>query len=323
MVFCLFISFLIPAMLHASDFKVLVVMSYEEDFPWCREIKEGIDFVLADSCEITYFYMNTKSDLAGGPKKAEEAWSVYQEFQPDGVITADDNAQSMFVVPYLKDKVKIPVMFCAVNAEPEKYGYPASNVSGILERYHIDASIAFAKQLMPSIRTVGYITKDSPTGRAVSEQVKKESETYLAKSVDFKLPQTMKEATDMTKALREQCDLLLLTALEGIPDEAGMPLTQKQVIPVLVKIFGKPTISTSPHLLKYGVLCAVVQRGQEHGGTAAKMLLNAMKGKPVSNIPITRNREGKRIINATAIKALEIKPRPEIIRGAELVKTEE
>jgi len=27
---------------------------------------------------------------------------------------ADDNAQSMFVLPYLKDKVKTPVMFCAV-----------------------------------------------------------------------------------------------------------------------------------------------------------------------------------------------------------------
>lgn len=31
----------------ANPFNVLVVMSYEEDNPWVREIREGIDGVLA------------------------------------------------------------------------------------------------------------------------------------------------------------------------------------------------------------------------------------------------------------------------------------
>jgi hypothetical protein len=116
--------------------KVLVVMSYEEPSvnPWCKQIKQGIDSVLAKTFEITYFYMGTKKNLDGGPQKAEEAYALYRKLRPDGVITVDDNAQWMFVLPYLKDKVHTPVMFCGVNAEPEKYGYPASNVSGVLER---------------------------------------------------------------------------------------------------------------------------------------------------------------------------------------------
>lgn len=312
---------LLPVLSHAAEYKVLVVMSYEEDFPWCKEIKEGIDSVLGDSCEIRYFYMNTKTDPADGPKKAEEAWALYQEFQPDGVITADDNAQSMFAVPYLKGRVKTPVMFCAVNAEPEKYGYPAANVSGILERYHIDQSIAFAKQIIPSISTVGYIAKSSPTGEAIAAQVKKESGKYIAKSLDVALPATMKEAIEITEKLKDKCDLLLLTALRGIPDEGGRPMAQEEIIPVLVKTFGKATISTSPHLLEYGVLCAVVQKGQEHGGTAAKMLQKAMNGTPLSEIPITQNRLGKRIINVTVMKELGIPPKSDVLSGAELVKT--
>lgn len=95
----------------AAEFKVLVVMSYEANNPWVIEIREGIDSVLAASSEITYFYMDTKVSPAAGPRKGEEAYALYQRLQPDGVIVADDDAQAMFVVPFLKDKVRTPVMF--------------------------------------------------------------------------------------------------------------------------------------------------------------------------------------------------------------------
>ena len=146
---------------QAAGFKIIVVMSYEAENPWCLQIKEGIDSVLAGTNELQYFYMETKRNLLGGVQKAQEALALYKRFRPDGVIAADDNAQSMFVVPYLKDRVKTPIMFCGVNEAPQKYGYPASNVSGILEHNFIRESIAFAKQLIPSIKTVGFLAKGS------------------------------------------------------------------------------------------------------------------------------------------------------------------
>ena len=141
------ISFLYPPTTLAYRYNVFVVMSYEEDNPWCQEIKKGIDSVLSGSSEITYFYMDTKINREGGELKASEAYALYQKIKPDGVITADDNAQQMFVLPYLKDNVETPVMFSDVNAEADKYGYPASNVSGILERGHIRESYGFGKQI--------------------------------------------------------------------------------------------------------------------------------------------------------------------------------
>lgn len=308
---------------RAGRFKVLVVMSYEEDFPWDRAIKEGTDSVLSGTCEIRYFYMNTKKNLEGGPKKAEEAYALYREFQPDGVIAADDNAQSMFVVPYLKDKVRTPVMFCGVNAEPETYGYPGSNVSGILERLHISESLAFAKRLVSPIRNFGFIIKQSPTGEAILRQIRNESDTYLAKFVALKMPKTLREAVTMTEELREQCDLLFISAMQGLSDGSGGIVEEKKAVSVLVKTFGKPTISTEEHNVKNGTLCAVVRTGQEQGRTSGEMLLKAMRGTPVSQIPITKNYSGKRLINATAIKILGIKPRADVLIGAELVRTKE
>lgn len=304
-------------------YTVLSVMSYGETFPWYSEIRDGMAQALSGRADIHYFYMDTKKNYAGGVEKAAEAYRLYQELRPDGVLTADDNAQSMFVVPYLKDKEKTPVIFCGVNADPQKYGYPATNVSGILERSHIRESIAFAKLLVPDIQTVGYIFRESPTGRALVEEIQEESAAYAAKSVAYKLPRTIAEAVAMTEALKGQCDLLVMTALPGITDEKGESMEEKDVVARLAPIFGKATVGTHPFHVEAGALCSVVVSGREHGKTSATMLLEAMNGKPVAQLPVVKNENGKRIINVTVLRYLGIRPEPVALRGAQLVKTEQ
>jgi len=307
---------------QAARFKVLVVMSYGGDYPWVQEIKEGIESALGNACEIRYFYMDTKKDPEGGPKKAKEAYELYQTFGPDGVITADDNAQSMFVVPYLKDKVKTPVMFNGVNDEAETYGYPASNVSGILQRFHVKESLTLAQQILPSVKTFGLMTRNNPTGNAIFKQIKGESDTYPAKFVTSKMPKTLKEAVTMTEDLKKSSDALYMAALQGVTDEDGKPVPDKRVMPMVGKIFGKPTMTAAEFEVKLGVLCAVLTTGQEQGETSANMLMKAMQGTPVSQIPITQNRHGKRVINVTVLKSLGIRLKPAVLRTVELVRTE-
>ena len=309
--------------IQAASYKILVVMSYEEENPWCIQIKAGIDSVLAGSSDIKYFYMDTKKNFEGGTQKAKEAYQIYKRFQPDGVIAADDNAQSMFVLPYLKDKDKTPVMFCAVNAEPEKYGYPASNVSGILERDFISESIAFAKQLVPSIHTVGFLAKDSPTGRAIRNQVKIESDTYLAKFAGFKLVKTIKETLAVLEEYKKTCDALFITSTNGILDTDGKPLDNEQVTKTVIKYYKKPLIGANDFHVRYGVLCAVVKSGNAQGRMSAEMLLKTIKGTPVKDIPVTKNKYGKRMLNVMTMKELGIKPKRRVLVGTELVKTSE
>ncbi len=321
MLFCLSVCLLTPGKLHGAPFKVLVVMSYNDQYAWPMEIKDGIDKVLAEKCIVKYFWMDTKRDLKGGGEKAGQAFELYQKFQPDGVIAADDNAQSMFVVPYLKDKVKTPVMFCGVNGEPEDYGYPGSNVSGILERLHILDSIAFAQLLVPSISRVIYLTREGPSGQAALKQYEKEHTTYPVKSVAFILPETLNEALSAINKFREKSDALFFETMDSIQDESGRMLSDKEVIPIVAKAFGKPLISNTLDHVKSGCLCAVVKTGQEQGSTAAEMLLMAMHGTPVSQLPITQNQHGKRFINLHVMNALGIKPVSNALKGVKLVRT--
>ena len=304
----------------AAEFKVLVVMSYEANNPWVKEIREGIDSVLGASSEITYFHMDTKVAPAEGQKKGEEAYALYRSLQPDGVIASDDDAQAMFVVPFLKDKVKTPVMFNGVNNSAAKYGFPASNVSGILERAHVRESVAFAKQLIPSIRTACFITNDVPAGRALRIQVEEEKGTYPAKVGAFHLVKSTKDMEAVVKSSRSACDTILIDSLEGIVDDAARPLNNKEVLDALNKIYSGPILGGNRYQVEQGAWLAVVKIGQEQGATSAEMLLGAMRGTPVTKIPVVSNVQGQRVINVTAIDAHKVVLQPTILRGATLVR---
>jgi ABC-type uncharacterized transport system substrate-binding protein len=304
-------------------YKVLVVMSYHETYSWGKEIKEGIDSVLSGVSEVKYVYLDTKNNISGGAEKAAKIHELYRKLRPDGVIAADDAAQSLFVVPYLKDKVQTPVMVCGVNDDPSVYGYPAANVSGILERGHFAESLSLLRQMVPSVKTFCSVMKDDDTSRGDFRQMMQGARGYSARFVTARFPKTFPEAVAMTEEIRGRCDALYLSVMEGLPAADGTPLSSRDVIPVLVRAFGKPTFSGTSNNLQFGVLCSVIKTGQEQGSTAARMLLKVMRGKPVSGSPMVVNREGKRVVNVSVMKRMGIRPRPIVLRGVEMITSEE
>ncbi len=323
----LFLPLITVGLSFAADVElrpeVLVVMSYHESYPWCREIKVEIDRILSGSYQIHYFYLNTKNEYEQGEHKAREAFDLFQQIKPAGVIAVDDNAQSMFVVPYLKDKVKTPVMFCGVNDIPEKYGYPATNVSGILERSHIAETIAYAQQLVPTLKTVCFMGKNSPSIWAIREIVLAEHDNYSAEFIDFKMPITKGDVLSMVEELKPSCDMLFMETMGGIIDSDGRPMGEREATSLVAATFAKPLIGSNLYSIRHGALCAVVKTGQEQGVTAARMLLRAMQETPLDQIPIEVNKYGKRYINVTVMKRMGIKIKPILLQGAELIRTED
>jgi ABC-type uncharacterized transport system substrate-binding protein len=307
----------------AAPFRVLVVMSYHETHPLEAEMREGIESVFRGKAEIHYAYLDTKYNPHRGGEKGAKAYALYRELRPDGVIAADDDAQSLFVVPYLRERVGTPVMFCGVNAEHSRYGYPASNVSGILELSHVSESIAFLQQLVPSARRIAFMAPDDTTGRMYKKQVESEARSYSATALPFRLVKSLDEAKRIVARLRMQSDALFLLSMASIRGTADTHPGDREIFSALSREYGKPVISTDDFTIRHGLLCGVAKSGREQGAVAAKMLLQAMSGTPVRRIPVTSNYEGKRMINVTVMRSLGIRPRPLVLRGAELVKTAE
>ncbi|HOP39944.1 MAG TPA: hypothetical protein PLI53_02765 [Geobacteraceae bacterium] len=175
-------------------YNVLVVMSYHESYQWENEIRDGIASVLSRLSELKYVYLDSKKNYPGAAAKASNFFELYKEIRPDGVIAVDDAAQSLFVVPYLKDKVATPVMFCGVNKQAEDYGYPAANVSGVLERIHMRETLAFLKQLVPSVKTFCAVLKADDTSRGILKQFQREAETYPVRFTASVTPRDYNEA---------------------------------------------------------------------------------------------------------------------------------
>jgi ABC-type uncharacterized transport system substrate-binding protein len=295
--------------------RILVVMSYEETYLWEGKIRQGIEAVLAPRCELRFFYMDTKRNLAGGAQKAREAFQLYQEYTPHGVIAADDNAQSLFVVPYLRNKVTTPVIFCGVNAPPDTYGYPADNVSGVLERQHFRETIAFAQMLKPDIRTVAILMRRTPTTDALRQQIQREIDSYPARILPTILVQTLKEAEQEIQRLSSECDAFILTNLNGLADENDTPMPEGAVFGQLTKRFDMPILGAIPDHVKYGALLTVASSGIEQGNLAAEMMVQCLEGVPVADLAITRNQKGQRMINLTAMRTLGIRPIPAVLVG--------
>lgn len=121
--------------------KVLLVHSYHPEYPWVDAISRGASETLEEhGIAVEIFYMDTKrkTDDLWKARAGELAGRKTAEFAPDIIIAVDDNAQEYFG-KHLVDG-SLPLVFCGVNSDPSKYGYPASNVTGIIERPHFKAS---------------------------------------------------------------------------------------------------------------------------------------------------------------------------------------
>jgi ABC-type uncharacterized transport system substrate-binding protein len=171
------------------------------------------------------------------------------------------------------------------------------------------------------VKNFAFMTNDNPTGKAYVEQIRREAGSYPAKIAAIKLVKTVNEAIAVTKDLKKRSDALFLIAMEGLMDETGSPLPEKDFFQRLSNSYGKPVIGTNEFNISSGLLCSVVKTGQEQGTVGAKMLLKAMEGTPVPQIPIAQNRYGKRILNVSVMNLLGIKPRPVFLVGTELVYT--
>lgn len=304
----------------ASEFKVLVVMSYEAHNPWVREIREGIESVLRPHADITYFHMDVKERPAEAQARGEQAFALYQQLRPHGVITADDAAAELFIVPHLKDKVTTPVMFNGINADPAKYGLPNSHISGVIERAHVHESLAFVKQMLPDVQTACALTNDVPPGQALRAQVMAEKDGYPARFANFHLVRNAADIEFLRNPLRSQCGALFVDSLEGIADAEGKSMNNRQVLQLLASTYSGPLLGGNRYQVEQGAWAAVVKTGQEQGERSADMLLQAMRGTPVAKIPVAKNNRGQRVINATAIETRGIALRAAVVKGAALVK---
>ncbi len=112
--------------------KVLLVHSYHPEYPWVASLSFGVKKALSGSkAQIETFYMDTKRNTSEEfkTKMGKKALAVVEDWKPDIVITADDNAQAYFG-RHLAGRTTPQVVFCGVNNPIENYGQRGQDLDG-------------------------------------------------------------------------------------------------------------------------------------------------------------------------------------------------
>jgi len=292
-----------PGMDAVADVRILVVHSYNLDYPWTRAEDDGIMYVLGDKgFTLKKFFMDTQR-YPGEEYRVnigQKALALVSEFKPQIVIATDDNAQEYFG-RHLVNRKHISLIFCGVNAEASQYNYPGNNVTGIYERVFIRDSLYLLKKAVPSIKTFSILSDTSSTSSSIAQYLKKLNLNIQME--DIILTNDFDRWKHAVKSI--QSDALILYVYHTVMKDKEY-IEPKEVIRWTLDNWNKPTLGLSDFAVEDGVLLGRVESGFEHGEMAAKQALEIIKGKKTSEIPITTAHKGLVLINERTARRLEI-----------------
>ena len=284
-------------------------------------ITAGVRTVLdKEGVPLDIVYMDTKRKTSAA-WKAEASRGVNQklsELKPAVVITADDNAQEFFAVGHLNED--LPFVFCGVNADPGKYGFPASNVTGIIERPHFADTLALARSAFP-VKRIAMLSSDDPTSRAALSFMKQALADIEVVSWD--LVGTFDEWKRCVRRYEGAVDAFGVYMYHTVREEKdGLSLEPKTVMEWTIENTRLPTLGFFEFGVEDGLLLGVVESGEEHGEKAARYAVAILRGEPVENLPILRADVGTSMVNRKTAARLGVELGGELLRGTRVVPEE-
>jgi ABC-type uncharacterized transport system substrate-binding protein len=291
---------------HPTQKKILLIHSYHPEYPWVAGITRGVQKVLQDKdILLEIHYMDTKRNTSQEFKvqAGQKARELIDSWKPDVVIAADDNAQ-LFVTQHYVGK-KPYFVFCGVNADPAEYGFPAPNVTGVIERPQFTASVELLKQITPNIRKLAVISDNDPTSVGTLNFM--QQERPATKILGYNVIGDFETWKERVRGYNIDADALCIYMYHTIKEKGNQAsLPPRQVMDWTIETSTIPTVGMFEFAIEDGVLCGVVESAEEHGLEAAQMALALIDGAAIESLPIKKANIGLRMVNLKTARKLGI-----------------
>lgn len=320
------LAWLLPARAQARA-RVMVVQSYHADYVWVQAINRGVEESLRGlNASIDFQYMDALRDPDAEHlhAKAKAILERIEAEKPEVVIAADDAAQEYLVAPFLKGRASPQVIFCGVNAPLATYGYPAANVSGVRERWHFREGFALLGRIKPGLRTVVLLTDDSRSSGYVLEDLHTEQRQGGRMPLKLLKVEQVRSWQQWQRAVlhwRTRADALALGIYFSLLDETtGKVVPAEKVVAWNTAEIHKPTLGFADYAKQGGLLCGILESGEEQGYLAGGMARNTLEhGVAAGTLPVRINQRGIVLLNLKAAERLGLVIPYEIIRAAGIV----
>lgn len=304
--------------------RILVVHSYHSGYAWTAGIQKGIERALAQSeAEVGVYYMDTKRNSSEAYKKeaGKLALSMVEEWKPQVVLASDDNAQAYFT-RYLNGREHVQVVFCGVNAEPEAYGFPTPNITGLLERSPFERALRLLELVAPDSRRIVFLTDKSPTSDGAIQYF--QTQPSRKRVATYFQPETFAQWKKITKTIQRQnqAQAVGLYTYHTIQDDQGNTIPPQQVMAWTSEALKLPTFALFSFGVDDGALVGYVNSSYETGLKAGTWARKLLEGEPIENFPITETVPGQSMINLSTAEALGIDVDEDVIDSFDVAVAE-
>jgi ABC-type uncharacterized transport system substrate-binding protein len=279
---------------------VLVVHSYHAGYGWTDGIQTGIAEALAGAdvtVEVLYMDAKHKTDAPSRKAAGQVAMEKVASFKPTVVITSDDVAQGFFAKELAGKPGAPAVVFSGVNAEAAAYGYPAANVTGLLERPHITQCLEFVAKIVPGATQVAFISDPGEVTNATIPYCKSQAQPVPIVAYD------VASTFDEWKALvlkHQDKDAILIHNYQSLQADP------KEVMAWTVAHTKKPLVAVFDFAVRDGCVFGITESAKEHGQESGRMTREILAGKKAGDIPITTAQHGMIMFNLASAKTIGV-----------------
>jgi ABC-type uncharacterized transport system substrate-binding protein len=290
--------------------KVLIVHSYDRNFTWTADIHDALERMLSrHQIELRTVFMDTNVDhvkrdetrlTAAGRIAAE----TMRNFKPDVVIASDDDAQQYFAAQFAGNSSAPAFVFCGVNQDPARYGYPAVNVTGVVEELAWGESLKLLRRLRPNIRKILVLLDSRPSSLAAVRSMR--SSTPADIEAEWIIVDTYENWRQILSSSGSTHDALAILNYHNLTDAAGQVVPDHEVMRWTRENMVLPSVGFFDYTVADGALCGVIQTGFEHGTLAGGMALRILNGERVVDIPSVSTTRGLTMLNMKMARKLRI-----------------
>ena len=331
---------LFPLFCSAADtYKIFIVHSYEAENVCGRPQEVGIleglaeqGFTVGNNLLVEQFYMDTKRVYTTPEQIAAQgqaALAAIKEWQPDVVVTLDDNAARMVMLPLVDSE--LPVVFSGINNTPEWYNRrkqflnsrkrPGHNVTGVYEKLHVAKSLQVMKEVLPDLKRIVVLVDDSPTGRAMRKQVAAE---LAGNSGDilysFRQAGTFAEYKRMIRQINSNPAIgSYYPACSRLDDGVRGVATVPEIIAWSLAHSTKPAMAVNYSFSRLGLFGGASVNFPAMGRQAARKIAAILSGTSAGNIPIEDARDYAIVFNLARARQLGISIPVDLLGAADQV----
>jgi len=293
-----------------SKKKLLFINSYHKGYLWSDGIEKALMQTLGvkanldgsfdtskSSVQFKLFRMDTKLNQSEAfiKQAALSAKAVIDEWRPDIVVASDDNASKFLIVPYFKQS-SIPFIFCGVNWSASEYGFPTSNVTGMVEVAPTRHTISLLQRYAKGPR-IGFIGANTFSGRKSIKYIQEKENVPFSSG---KLVDNFTEWKEEYLNLQNTVDMIFWLNPIGIEG-----WNDSEAISFILENTRIPTGASTDAEIQYALIGAT-KLAAEQGIWSGKTALRILNGESPSDIPVKRNRHSQIYLNKKLSKKLGI-----------------